>query len=136
VKVFMDTNVLVSAFATRGLSAELLQAVALEHELFVGREVLAEFARVLGAKFKVPAEGRAEAMQALLRNASGVVEDSEPADCDADREDRRILGEAMASGAQVFVTGDQHLVALGAVGSMKILTPRQLWELLRKDPAA
>lgn len=132
----MDTNVLVSAFATRGLSAELLQAVCLEHELFTGRELLREFAQALAVKFKVPAEGRAEAIESILRNASRVVEDSEPADCDADRDDRRILGEAIAAGAQVFVTGDKELVALGSVGSMKILTPRQLWELLRKGAGA
>lgn len=132
----MDTNVLVSAFATRGLSAELLQAVSLEHELFTGREVLREFARALAVKLKVPAEGRSEAIETILRNASRVVEDSEPADCDASRDDRRILGEAMAAGAQVFVTGDKELVALGAVGSMKILTPRQLWEVLKRGSEA
>jgi hypothetical protein len=31
--VFLDANVLVSAFATRGLSAELLELVLLEHRL-------------------------------------------------------------------------------------------------------
>ena len=132
----MDTNVLVSAFATRGLSAELLQAVALEHDLLTGREVLREFARTLAEKFKAPAERCAEAIETIVRNASLVVEESAPADCDADRNDRRILGEALASGAQIFVTGDKQLLDLEAVGSMRILTPRQLWEQLRKGSGA
>jgi len=32
VRVFFDTNVLVSAFATRGLSADLLRLVLTEHD--------------------------------------------------------------------------------------------------------
>jgi hypothetical protein len=34
-RVFLDTNVLVSAFATRGLCADLLELVLLQHELIV-----------------------------------------------------------------------------------------------------
>jgi len=37
VKVFLDTNVLVSALATRGLCADLLRKVLTEHELLVGK---------------------------------------------------------------------------------------------------
>ncbi len=35
-KVFLDTNVLVSAFTTRGLSADLFRLVVAEHELLTG----------------------------------------------------------------------------------------------------
>jgi predicted nucleic acid-binding protein len=52
---------------------------------------------------------------------------------DADEDDRRVLGEAVAGGAAVFVTGDAALVELKTVGPMRILTPRQLWESLRAD---
>ena len=34
-KVFFDTNVLIAAFATRGLCADLFAHVLLEHELIV-----------------------------------------------------------------------------------------------------
>jgi hypothetical protein len=42
VRVFLDTNVLVSAFATRGLCAEVLELLLLDHDLIVGRKVLGE----------------------------------------------------------------------------------------------
>lgn len=132
----MDTNVLVSAFAARGLSADLLELVSLEHELLTGQETLKEFARALAVKLKVPAERRTEAIETILRDASLVVEDSVRADCDADDDDRRILGEAIAAGAEAFVTGDKELVGAGSVGSMKILTPRRLWEVLKKGSGA
>ena len=53
-KVFLDTNVLVSAFATRGLCADVLRQVLAEHELLVGERVLREVGRVLRAKLRVP----------------------------------------------------------------------------------
>ena len=41
-KVFFDTNVLIAAFATRGLCSDLFVHVLLEHELIVGEVVLDE----------------------------------------------------------------------------------------------
>lgn len=39
-RVLVDTNVLVSAFASRGFCADLFELVLLEHELIVGSNVL------------------------------------------------------------------------------------------------
>jgi uncharacterized protein len=39
-RVFLDTNVLVSAFAARGLCADLFELVLLQHELILSRSVL------------------------------------------------------------------------------------------------
>jgi predicted nucleic acid-binding protein len=36
----------------------------------------------------------------------------------------------MASGADVFVTGDKALLELGRIGDIPILSPRRLWEQL------
>jgi predicted nucleic acid-binding protein len=54
VRVCLDTNVLIAAFATRGLCADVLRAVLTEHELVLGEVIVAEFRRVLKTKFKVP----------------------------------------------------------------------------------
>lgn len=132
-KVFLDTNVLVSAFATRGLSADLLELVLVEHELVTGRAVLRELERVLRLKLKVPASRCDEVVEFVAGEATRVVEDATPADCDADQDDRLVLGEAIAAGAEVFVTGDGALIELGTLERMRVVTPRQLWELLREQ---
>lgn len=54
-KVFLDTNVLVSGFTTRGLCADLIRLVLAEHELVVGEVVLKELERVLTQKLELPA---------------------------------------------------------------------------------
>ena len=41
-KVCFDTNVVLAAFATRGLCADLFAHVLLEHELLVGETVIRE----------------------------------------------------------------------------------------------
>jgi len=53
-KVFADTNFLVSAFATRGLSVDVFQLVLAEHELMTGEFILTELQRVLRKKIESP----------------------------------------------------------------------------------
>jgi putative PIN family toxin of toxin-antitoxin system len=132
VRVFLDTNVLVSAFATRGLCADLFELVLIEHDLVTGRNVLAELEKALRAKVKLPAARCREAVDFVAGQAATLVDRARPADCVADEDDRRVLGEALAGEAATFVTGDAVLLALGALGEMRIVTPRQLWELLRE----
>ena len=61
----LDTNVLVAAFATRGLCADVLRTVLAEHDLVIGEVILTELRRTLAAKFKLPAD-RVEAVAAVL----------------------------------------------------------------------
>jgi uncharacterized protein len=131
VKVFLDTNVLVSAFATRGLSADLFEMVLLEHELVIGRGVLQELEKVLRMKIRLPAARCVEIVEFLRAEAARVVDGAPEAECGAEQGDRAILGEALAGEARAFVTGDAALVALGEVSGMPVLTPRQFWDLLR-----
>jgi predicted nucleic acid-binding protein len=46
VRLFLDTSILVSAAATRGLCADLCHLVLAEHQLLLGQTVLEEFERV------------------------------------------------------------------------------------------
>ena len=130
-RIFLDTNVLVSAFAARGLSADLFELVLIEHELLTGRTVLGELEKALRVKIRLPAARCAEIVAFVSSEAVLVVEDAAEAECKAGKDDRQVLGEAIAGNAEEFVTGDAALVALGRVGAMRILTPRQLWETIR-----
>ena len=53
-KVMLDTNVLASAVATRGLCADVLRAVLAEHELVICAQIISELQRVLKDKFALP----------------------------------------------------------------------------------
>jgi len=133
VRIFLDTNVLVSAFATRGLSADLFEAVSIEHELVTGRAVLKELERALRVKLKLSASRSAEAVDLIATEATLVVEHAITAACAADEDDRLILGEALAGQAELFVTGDAALLGIERLGKMRIVSPRQLWEILQNE---
>jgi uncharacterized protein len=131
VRVCLDTNVLVAAFATRGLCSDVLRAVLTEHELVLGEVILAEFRRVLSNKFRVPEE-RIVAAEALFTAVYVVPKPGEPSPLPIrDRDDRWILATALAGHADVLVTGDDDLLAVAKDAPIPILTPRAFWQLLR-----
>lgn len=130
-KVFLDTNVLVSAFATRGLCADLLRHVLAGHELLVAEVVLSELRRVLGEKLGLPAAVVNE-IEDLLREQHVIPKPSAPSLLPVrDPDDRWVVASALAGGADVLVTGDQDLLALRAGAPLRILDPRGFWTLLR-----
>jgi len=135
-RVFLDTNVLVSAVATRGLCADLMHAILAAHELVVGETVLAELRRVLTKKIGIPAQ-MVDELEVFLRSQALVVEDAPPIPgLDIrDASDAAVLGEAVAGEVDVLVTGDAHLLDIAASAPLLILNPRGLWEHLRTTPA-
>jgi predicted nucleic acid-binding protein len=130
--VFLDTNVLFSAFATRGLCAELFELVLLEHDLALGRRVQQELRNSLRTKLKLAPSVTREILDFVTAEAAVVVGNASPATANASPDDVLVLGEALAAGAEVFVTGDAALLRLGAVANMRIVSPRGLWEVLRQ----
>jgi putative PIN family toxin of toxin-antitoxin system len=130
-KVFLDTNVLASAAATRGLCADVLREVFASHELFISDQVLIELRRVLRLKFGVS--------QALIDDFIELLEqDSTPAQPGQlpriqlkDSDDLTILGAAISAGVEVLVTGDQELLDLNRISNLEVLSPRQFWEKLK-----
>jgi predicted nucleic acid-binding protein len=121
----------VSAFASRGLCAEVLELVLLDHDLILGRNVLREFEKALREKVKLPVVRSAEIVDFVAGEATQVVDKAQPAIVNVDAADALVLGEALASHADLFVTGDAALLRLAAVGELKIVSPRRFWEVLR-----
>lgn len=132
-KVFLDSNVLISAFATRGLSADVLRLVLTEHDLVSADVVLSEVERVLTMKFRIPMSDVAEVIS-FLREHPIQPRPEEPATIPiSEPDDAWVLASALAAGADVLITGDADLLALRPrVGELHIMSPRGFWELHRR----
>jgi len=132
VRVFLDTNVLVSAAATRGLCADVLREVLASHELLISAQVLSELKRVLRTKFGV-AQDLIEDFISLIRQDTVLAQPGPPPPV-GDRDDLPVLSAAISEKAEVFVTGDKELLDLREVEDLAILSPRQFWDKLKAQP--
>jgi putative PIN family toxin of toxin-antitoxin system len=129
--VFLDTNVLVSAFATRGLCADVFRHILTEHDLITGEVIIVELRRVLRDRIKVPAPTIA-AIEQLLRDQVVVPKPAEPHPLPIrDPYDRWILASAVAGKADVLVTGDSDLLEMASRSPLPIVDPRGFWDMVR-----
>ncbi len=130
-KVFFDTNVLVSAFATRGLCADLMRLVLAEHELLTGEVNLVELRRVLGDRFKAP-QSTLRLIDAMLRDHSIIAKPKSVLPLKVrDEDDAWVLASAVAGEAELLVTGDQDLLVIASRAPLAVVSPREAWERLR-----
>ena len=130
-RVFLDPNVLVSAFTTRGLCSDVLRTVLTEHDLIIGAAVIDELRRVL-KRFGLPKPQIAEIVEFL----GSYVTATKPAPSRLPRvrdpDDARILAEAVGASSDVLVTGDKDLFVVAEKSPVTILSPRGFWELAKK----
>jgi putative PIN family toxin of toxin-antitoxin system len=130
--VFIDTNVLISAFITRGLCAEIVQNIIAKHRLLTGELVIDEFERVLTRKFTFDKD--------LIDLTVKYIRTFEIAPTPVDHlpfeglneMDALILTSAILAKADLFVTGDSDFLKLQKENhGIKILSPRELWRMLQ-----
>ncbi|MBM4245657.1 MAG: putative toxin-antitoxin system toxin component, PIN family [Deltaproteobacteria bacterium] len=130
-RVCLDTNVLVAAFATRGLCADVFRTVLTEHDLVLGEVILVELRRALRGKLKL-SEDRLALVEAVLGNVPVVPTPVRPDPIKLrDPSDGWIIATALDSAADVIVTGDRDLLDVRDAAPLPIVDPRSFWEMLR-----
>ena len=133
-RVFLDTNVLVSAVATRGLCADVLREILVSHQLVISTPLIAELKHILHTKIGIPQEIISEFLDLLIQDSISV-ENIELTNIDIeDKDDIVILSTALNGNSELFVTGDKELLELGKIQTMRIISPRKFWETLKTQP--
>ena len=131
-RVFLDTNVLVSAFTTRGLCEDVLREVLASHDLIVSVLLFNELERTLRGKFKIPKTLISEILiffgEDTILSKVGDYPDVEI----RDQDDLALLSCALEGRADIFVGGDKELIELRRVSDLEILSPRAFWEKLKE----
>jgi putative PIN family toxin of toxin-antitoxin system len=130
VKVVLDGNVLLAAFAARGLCEAVFQVCLSKHQIALSEHILREVRKNLPAKLKVGA-AHADEILALIRGNARIVKPAKvPADACRDPDDLPVLGTLLAARADCLVTGDQDLLALKEFHGVPILSPRAFHDRL------
>jgi len=133
-KVLLDTNVLASAAATRGLCADVLREVLAEHELVICKQITDELRHILLTKFRVAPSLVGDFLWLLRQDATVVRARIIPDVSVHDEDDLGILAAAVAADADVLVTGDKELQDLIQVERTRIMSPRAFWQRLTAQP--
>ena len=133
-RIVLDANVVVAAFAARGLCEALFELCLGSHEILLSGPLLDEIRRNLAKKVKLERQ-TAAGIERLLRENGSLLEPADvAADACRDADDLHILGLAKAGKADYLVTGDSDLLVLKRFGRCRIVTPRQFWSLMHEHP--
>ncbi len=131
-KIVLDANVVIAAFAARGLCESIFELCLHEHHILLSQGLLDEILRNLRRKIKLPQIIVAEIQGLLIEYATMEVPVDLPSDICRDPNDVEILGLAMAGQADCIVTGDQDLLVLKEFRKIPIVTPRAFSNLLNQ----
>ncbi len=132
-RIVLDANVVVAAFAARGLCESLFEFCLGSHEILLSEPLLEEIRRNLAKKVKL-AQPTVAGIERLLRENGLLLEPvAIAADACRDADDLHVLGLAKAGKADFIVTGDDDLLALNHYGRCRIVTPRQFWSFMHRQ---
>ena len=130
-KIVLDTNVIIAAFATRGLCAELLEEYFKKCEIILSEYILSEVTQKFITKIRVPSVVAQEVSDFLREHTRIVEPETTEGSLLKDKEDLPIIGTALAGKAQFLITGDKELLRLQKYRNIEILSPREFWERLK-----
>ena len=121
--VTFDTNILVSGFTRpEGRASQAMVNITLRNDdLFISQPIIEELLRVLDNKFNWSASALGAVSGWIARNCQ-VVAPVETLSVLADEPDNRILECAVAADADLIVTGDRQMLALGNFRHIRIVT--------------
>jgi hypothetical protein len=136
VKVVFDTNVWLSIFMKKILSDEFSQAKQ-ELTVYVSKDIILEISKILlypkiAEILRKANVDEREILRAIEANSIIVKPKLKLQIIEEDVEDNKILECALASGADIIVSRDKHLLKLSRFRKTRILTPREFFDNINR----
>jgi len=131
-RVVLDSNVIVAAFAARGICSALFEYCVENHEVVVCAEIMEEVECALLRKVRAPRATVRDVLEYLRSGADQVMPvEVDPGAC-RDRTDLPVLGAALAGRCSYIITGDADLLSIGKHAGVRIVSPRAFWEKMKR----
>jgi len=132
VKIVLDSNVIIAAFAARGLCNALFESCIGNHDIVLCEEILSEIASNLKKKIHLPDDIIRQVL--LLLRSHATIVNPEKVDMNAckDKKDLMVLGAAIAGKVQYIITGDKDLLSVGRFKDVEIVDPRTFWKVMKR----
>jgi putative PIN family toxin of toxin-antitoxin system len=122
--VVVDSGVWISALHFGGIPLAALDQVFLSDELAICDQIVTEIRVVLTSKFQWESSELGDVLDEYLTGALNVVINGTLQGVCRDPKDDMVLECAVNAEAQLVVTGDNDILALGSFRDIRIVTPR------------
>lgn len=127
-RIVLDSNVLISAFATRGLCADLFRDVVNSHQLLLSDYIVDEVAEKLANKLKVKPPV-VDGIKILLRRFVHQQPDVAALRISIrDPDDIPVVTFAVAMKADLLISGDRDLLEADLEDIIRVVAPRGFYE--------
>jgi len=126
-KVVLDSNVIVAAFATHGVCYEVFEYCLRNTTIFCSDFISDEVQRILTQKIKFPAKNVSEISQYLKKQSKWVFPENEFLENLRDPNDQMIIATALSADADYLITGDKDILVIKKIRKITILSPRDFW---------
>jgi len=127
VKVVLDSNVLVAAFATHGICYDLFEYCLRNTTILCSDYISGEVERIVIDKIKIPAKKTSEIIQYLKNQTQWIIPESEIIENLRDPNDCMIIATALSGEADYLITGDKDMLILKKIKKTVIISPREYW---------
>ncbi len=141
-RLVLDTNVVLSALLWRGTPYRLFEAIRRQEKvrLFASLVLLEELAEVLirpvpSRRLALLGYTAQEVLADYVEIVDLVTPGATPSVVAADADDDHVIAAAVAAAADLLVSGDRHLLALGSHLGIRIVTPADASRLMAEDAA-
>ncbi|HQP48607.1 MAG TPA: putative toxin-antitoxin system toxin component, PIN family [Spirochaetota bacterium] len=132
-RVVLDSNIIIAAFASRGLCSSLFELCIEKHEVIISQQILQEVSKNLEKKFKMPEKSINEVVAYLVEFCTLLNCEMLAENVCRDRDDDGIIGLAFQNAVKYIITGDKDLLVLEKNKIVRIITPREFWALSKKS---
>jgi len=143
IRALLDTNILVSYLLAPEGEGAVVQVVraglAARYVLLLSLDLLSELEETTRGKAYLPERLQPDQVASLVEILStlGEILPALPGPTPAmtrDRKDDQLLAYALFGQADYLVTSDRDLLVLARAGEVRIVTPREFWDILAQQP--
>jgi uncharacterized protein len=128
-KIVFDTNVILSAFLTEGMSHKVFEHCIAFEELYASDFILSELKKVLNKKFKIKDDIIKTFINYISSNFKIVNPAGQLPNKCRDKSDNNILHLANIINAKYIITGDKDLLDLKHYKNIQITSPRDFYQI-------
>jgi putative PIN family toxin of toxin-antitoxin system len=130
-KIVLDSNIIVAAYAGRGLCNSVFELCLDRHSVIISDFILKEVYRTLHSKLKMPIKNVQIIIDYLKEFCIlSEYEKLKEIIC-RDKNDNDIIALALSNNVGYLITGDNDLLVLKKYKNVKIISPRDFWVIVK-----